>query len=417
MDKERQKIFFDRLIVLFLGMIIFSIPVSIAMTNLSIALAGTAWLVKKILSKDFKIKKNPLNLLLIGFLFISAVSLISSVDMRASIKGLQRLLKYFLIFYVFIDTVNDFKKMRMILWFALAGLALVSIDGLYQFFAGKDFIRGFPAFMEPESGPIHFSFSRLTASMHNPLDLAVYLMSLIPLALILGLYYPLKKGIKAVIFAVVVIALFCLFNTFYRAVILELAVLLVFFSVLKKDYRPLMILFILLLAGLAFIPAPILQWALDNSNPYDFFIEQGGRRVHWATALSMIKANPFLGVGLNTFSDNYDYYKPVGFSYSKWYAHSSYLQMAAEIGLIGFIFFIFIVTKSMRMALKKIKQCGRTEEKTIILSLFFGFLGYLIGALMESSLQYSNPAILFWTLLAMLSSAGMIIGKRFEAQG
>ena len=54
------------------------------------------------------------------------------------------------------------------------------------------------------------------------------------------------------------------------------------------------------------------------------------------------------------------------------------------------------------------RLCDGQHIKIFPLALLFGFLGYLIAALMESSLQYSNPAILFWFMLAMVMSASLV---------
>ncbi|HEU0163773.1 MAG TPA: O-antigen ligase family protein, partial [Thermomicrobiales bacterium] len=64
------------------------------------------------------------------------------------------------------------------------------------------------------------------------------------------------------------------------------------------------------------------------------------RRAHWGAAISMMKANPWTGIGAGAFNDRYREYTPVWrFRIGRGHAHDGFLQLAAEAGIPGLLAF------------------------------------------------------------------------------
>ena len=64
------------------------------------------------------------------------------------------------------------------------------------------------------------------------------------------------------------------------------------------------------------------------------------RRAHWGTALNMVRAHPWAGVGAGGFNDAYrEYTSEWRFRVSRGHAHSGYLQMGAQAGIAGAVTF------------------------------------------------------------------------------
>ncbi|MCM8799839.1 MAG: O-antigen ligase family protein [Candidatus Omnitrophica bacterium] len=393
--------FLKKATLLLLCMVIFSIPISIALTNITIGLALIFWLINKILNKDLIFKKTPINIFLILLILVSAISMVNSSNIVSSLGGMQKLAKYIFLFFIIVETVDDKDKLKRIVFAWILGLSLVSIDGFFQYLTGKDFIRGYPLPVSLWKMYGNLPSPRIKASMHNPNDFACYLISSIPLILPLFLYYT-KRFKKMLLGLIFVISFFCMFHTQFRGAGLAFVVIVILLSIIKKDIRLAILLLIFLLSLPIILPKPLLYWLVQNINPYDFFIEDMGRRRHWQTALEMVKKHPFVGVGINTFSISYIKYKDIKDPFVGFYAHNSYLHLAGETGLIGlmiFIWMLIVITKNWINFYRKQKD---KNLKDISLGIFLGWLGFLIAGLLESSLQISNLAVLFWFITGVL---------------
>jgi len=385
-----------------LYLVIFSIPISIAITNIGIGLALIFWLIKKIITKDWQFKKTSINIFLFLLLLVSLASIINSYSLISSLEGIQKLAKYLFLFFILVETMDNKEKLKRLLWAGILGLSLVSIDGIFQYFTGKDFIRGYSI-----AGAFSYlgqiGFGRIRASMHNPNDFACYLITFIPMVLSLFLYY--AKGRKKLFLGLIFLfSFFCMFHTNFRGAGLGFLVIVILLSFIKKDLRLIIGLLIFLLILLIFLPKPLLFWLVTNPNPYDFFVEDMGRRQHWQTAINMIKKHPFLGIGINTFSISYARYKSAFDPFVGFYAHNSYLHLAGEIGLGGLLIFILMLLVIIKNWIKSYKKIPDKELKEISLSVFLGWIGFLVAGILESSLQISNLAVLFWFMTAWLTS-------------
>jgi probable O-glycosylation ligase (exosortase A-associated) len=74
-----------------------------------------------------------------------------------------------------------------------------------------------------------------------------------------------------------------------------------------------------------------------------------GRLYYWSLALQMATANPILGVGFNSYNKAYDAYDVSRGRYGKERSvHNSFLGVLAELGYVGFFFFLFILWTSFR---------------------------------------------------------------------
>ena len=390
-----------------LCLVIFSVPVSIAMVNIGIGCSFFFWSIRKILAKDFSLPHTPINVFLVAIVLLSFLSMFNTINMKTSMGGISKIFKNVFLFLVLVDGANNKRCLKRIIWALFAGLALVSFDGIFQYVTGTDFIHGTPlprGLLDEFTGA---SAPRIGASTRGPNDLAIYLVTAIPLLLSLTLYYFTAKR-KLVFSLIGLMAAFCLFNTHFRGAALGFIAVLAFFGLIKKDVRFAVVLIILFLVLPFLLPKTIIDWALAHLNPYDFFVEQGGRRLHWQAAINMIMAHPVLGVGVNSFSINYDRYKLPADPFSGWYAHNTYLHFAADIGLIGLA---VLLSMLINIILNWKKSYGRIKDswlKATSLGVFGGFIAFITAGILESSLQSSNLAVLFWFILGLLVSVNKL---------
>lgn len=129
----------------------------------------------------------------------------------------------------------------------------------------------------------------------------------------------------------------------------------------------------------------------------------------YRNTLNMMKAHPFLGVGVNNYMKVYKNYKEspeyrnVGTS-DYMYAHNNFLHMAGEIGLIGLAIFLWFLWQLFGLTLRYWKGIKDTYLKNAGLGIILCLGGFLINGLTESSLYYSCVALIFWYFVGLALS-------------
>jgi len=405
MNKVKIINFCDKAAKLSLWMVAFSFAISIAMTNVFLGFLIFFWFIKRILTRNFYPPQNPLNIFFVLLFAISLYSMANSVELSSSMGGIARLFKCFIFFLAIVDTVNDKEKLKRVVWALLLGLLLISIDGIFQYFVGKDFIRGRDyLWCELPVSTYGKGFHRLTASMKYSNVFACYLVTVIPLVLSLAVYYYRGK-VRLFLSLLGILAAFCMLNTFFRGAALAFVTVIMLFIVIKKDSKLAVALAILAVCVPFILPKSVLKWVVANPNPIDFFVEQSGRRWHWQAAINMIKAHPFIGVGIKTFLNNYAQYKIPSDPLAGFNAHSSYLQLTAETGFIGLAVFIAMIGAAIMQWRKEYLKIKAPDLQAISLGLFGAFIAFLTVSIMDSFLQSSHMTVLFYFILGLLIAA------------
>ena len=90
-------------------------------------------------------------------------------------------------------------------------------------------------------------------------------------------------------------------------------------------------------------------------------------------------------------------------------AHSEYLQALSEMGLPGFLIFLFLLLACLASGLDTYYQSKSKRQKVLVMGLLFGLLTYFTHGLFNNFLSHGKVAALVWTSIAMLVIAS---GKR-----
>ena len=129
-----------------------------------------------------------------------------------------------------------------------------------------------------------------------------------------------------------------------------------------------------------------------------------GRVGFWKEAVSMIKDYPLLGVGLNAYSEVAPRYKV------NWggYPHNCYLHMAVEIGFLGLLFFLWILGRIFRMALKFLKTTKDSYLEALMLGLISGFGAFLFQSFFDTNFYSVKLGSLMWVIMGLIVAVGQI---------
>jgi O-antigen ligase len=111
---------------------------------------------------------------------------------------------------------------------------------------------------------------------------------------------------------------------------------------------------------------------------------------YWKDTLKIIKANPLTGVGLGNFN----------LPHSR-YAHNSYLQLWAEIGILGIVSFLWLIIIVFKSLLQKIKSI--TDKKQAA-GLITTVIVFLIHNFLDFSFFLPEVSLVWWAILGGLFS-------------
>ncbi len=376
-------------------LLLFLLPFSKAAVEISFGLLLLGWLLEHLdaASRRQTLWRTqalrPILLAMAGYLIVCAASIFVSRHPQASLEGLVNKWLEYLLFTILVADASRKPQIRTWALIALScSAALVAIEAISQEFLGKGLIRGYPLEM----------YARMTGPYENPIDLATYLMVIIPILVAWTLTQ--RSYLRWPLALLLVVLIGCLGRT--EASGAWLGLLIGLGAVMLLDSR-------LRKAGLCVFAAMAIAasaWlSFTGRLQQTFSPTELGTRDRWAmwqAAAGMIADRPILGHGLNTFMANYlDYW--VSGERQPRYAHNCYLQVAAECGFLGLSFFLALLG-SLFWRLRERLQAMEPNARLIGLGLFAGLLAFVIQAAIDTNFYALRQAALFWTV------AGLAIG-------
>lgn len=396
MVMNKAEYIFDRLTLLSLCVLIFTLPFSKSMVEIFSITALTFWAVKRIsarssrgkLSGLFRPIDTVLNAPVYCFILAGILSVIFSSSVILSVKGLFfKLLQSILLCFIVAETVNERKKLNLVLITFFLSMALIGSDAIFQFITGRDFIRHYAPIL----------LSRVQASFSNPNGLGGWLTIMIPLALSIGAIstsYWKRKGTKVAILSLALLLIICLLLTYSRGASMGIGLAMIFLCFFRKNK----FLIILLLAAIA-LPF-VIPYSIKGRLDSIILFTPPIRIRFWREAVAIIKDFPLFGCGLNTYSIIAPAYKFTASGGT--YPHNSYLQMAAETGIIGLASFIWIIFRLFRDALRGIGEIGDIYYKNILLGLSAGMVAFLAHSFFDVNFYSLQLVNLMWFVMGLM---------------
>jgi len=330
-------------------------------------------------------------------IIIALVSFVNSVNMGSSIQGIFKLLKYGALLLIIPRQIKESGHIKRIVTAALLGLLLASLDGVYQLIFGVDFFRHKPY-------DTVIGLARLKAAFPHTNIFAGYLALFLPLSATLFLYH-FKARSKLYSGIITFLGLFCLAFTFSRSAVLGLWLAILITGVIRRDKLVVSLLIASLLVAPFVLPKGIRKWSKTTHSAAEFLLNKE-RFVLNETSLNMIKHHPILGVGVNTYSLNYQKYKlhdtDEGTANTMWYAHNIFLQMAGETGILGLSAFLWLLAVLFKEWIKFYRRRKDDFSRIATLGIIMGVFAFLVNGLAETNLYYPKIAVLFWFETSLL---------------
>ena len=367
-------------------------PASLAIQSIGIAVAVIAWGCARVFGRQAPIQTAATVPLLLWFL-AGMISLVHSVALATSLRGLFKILKVIAVVLMTADLMRSKRRITALVAAAMIGAAIVSLDDLIQVLWGTDLLHHDPAGMGP--GGIR----RLSATFHHGNDFAVYAVTMLPVCLAAALGARTVKYRLWTGFVVGMLGL-ALALSLSRSGAVSISVSLLVFCILRKAWRTLAVLSLLAVVAAWNLPAPLRQWILSQPSWLEALV-QPLRLEIWQAALKMIADHPWIGIGVNTFTLNYATYKIPSDTLQAAYAHNQYLHLTAELGVVGLAAFGFLLVRTFA-AWRQVLHDPNSWTRTIAVGLGCGLLGVLTIGLFESALYSARTSFFFWLWFGVL---------------
>lgn len=385
----------DRTILFSIFALAFFLPISKAIIESFSILAIVCFITKKIIQRK-GIPKTHVNFALFAYLVICFVSIFISSNPKITTRTFfSKVMQDITLFLVIAETLNTERRVKNFLCVFFTSSLLLGIDGMYQYSTGFDFIRNRPY---REFG------SRATATFRSPNGFGCYLATVISL-LIPSFFIVRFKALKAALLGLLILLIRCLACTLSKGALfafLSSAIFLSFWLALVRNIF-LIAVSVILIARLFYpkvvnIIIPNFSSVFSNLNANAGIIQ---RKIMWHTGWLMFLSSPLLGVGLGTFMFNFKRFLVDEYSYGPAYAHNCYLQIAAEIGIIGLACFLAVLFLFFYNGIRILKTSQKNFSWYILLGSLAAMLSYCVQMGVDTTFYALDLGMLFWIILGL----------------
>lgn len=358
-------------------------------TEVLIVLLALAWYARMVAVREIRIVSPPLAFPLILLLAVMVATILVST---AAEPALKEIIKWgeMLFVYLFVANVMDRPATR---WLVLGILVAGTLEGLYGIY---QFGRG----IGPEGFIIFGRFMRASGHFYQPNPYGGYMGLTLPLAygLLLASLSRFRERWLTVFhwvaaatgFAVMSVALIMSWSRGAWLGFMAAAL-----AVTLAHSRQMLVLgllglvligLFLAMGGAALLPESLLQRLVDfvpflcgvdiqaaEVTDANFAILE--RLAHWKAAWDMFSDHPWLGVGIGNYPAVYGRYAIPRWQDPLGHAHNYYLNILAEMGLVGFGAYVLFVVAALATAWKAVR-CSQGYWHGVALGAF-GMLVHL----------------------------------------
>jgi O-antigen ligase len=288
------------------------------------------------LHSDWRLSDAPQNWLMLGLFAAVLMSHVAHTFFAAFIAAFQDFGKVVLLYFLIASLATSLKRVNALVVAIVVGCLFLSFWGIYQAHSPEHF--GFAGYPDPYyQAIIRGDMVRVRALgiFNDPNDLALMLVAALPFLLGVVVDGGARPSARTLSLAAAVPMLYCIYLTNSRGGWLALGVMLMFLAVLHMRKRR-----VLGLVGAIAIALALL--AVAPSRIGTIRSEEGsarGRLISWGDGNSMLKRWPLFGAGQGRFTE---------FSDDGRVAHNSFVHCWAELGLVGYFFWLGLAMASLK---------------------------------------------------------------------
>ncbi|WP_192361877.1 O-antigen ligase family protein [Mesorhizobium mediterraneum] len=316
----------------------------------------------------------------IFFGLAAVVSLLLSEHWSAGVDRMTRLASVMVLFYLVVLLIDTKERLEIVVWAIIASGTVSAVIMLFDHFFGGHLLSTEAAAMSGEWSGISRSSG---ASDYNPTTASHMLLASNVLAIIMFVEGGRFRLLAA---ATVLLCTVALVFSYARSAGIALAVIMICIAVFYRQRRffPISVITVVLLAGAAIPFVPPAYWE-RMATLADFNTDRTlWRRLSYnLIGVQLLATHPVFGIGPGNFPHYY-----IDEAY-RWYPgrepvprqlHNTYLEVAAETGLVGFTCFMGVLLMSLRAMIVTIGARSDSIRRCAT-ALAFAFPAFLVASL------------------------------------
>ncbi|RLB07885.1 MAG: hypothetical protein DRG50_01450 [Deltaproteobacteria bacterium] len=360
-----------------------------------------------------EIKRSSFPLPLFAFLLLAIFYTFKSIDYAVSRDFFLQLVSYMAIFFLIAQAPFPKEARKITLTVAILGI-LTSVYSIYQYFWGFQNLIS-----EIKGGETPYIFPFMEDILHRLETGRVFATFLLPshFAAFLGLSIPLtlascilvhKNWMKNLLGMALVLQALALYLTKSFSGWGSLILACGFFSFIYLGYVKrvntrylvyslggILLLLVLIFVGLS-LERPDNPFAPIKNNPLVL------RVLNWSTTIDMVRDDPWIGKGLDTFGFIYPSYQRPGGNIVH-HSHNTYLQLGVEMGIAGTVLFLWFAGWWVWRALSVLKQ-KKGKEAVFVGSLVVAGMTFLIHHAFDFEFYLPNVTLAGFAVMALAVS-------------
>ncbi|MCI0514436.1 O-antigen ligase family protein [candidate division KSB1 bacterium] len=365
------------------------------------------WFIETQMKKAAPVQYFPsLMIPLLILVLIGAFSMLKATDIRFSLYQLFQLLQVILLFFYTANNIKSEKDYKFVLTFLFITFLIELGIGFYQHIV-NDFVNlGIFADAKPHRHRIIgnkevMAVSGTTSGSHR---FASYVIMILPL-LLSSILTDKRWRQRFIYLSLLVSGLIILVYTYSRGGWVGFVVGMLVFLLLKvaqsekRGNTVLQVVFLMILVvGILFQFKDDIFLRITGED----YGSARSRIPMMQIAFEIIKANPFLGVGLNNYTLVMSTYDFTGITYTyQQPVHNTYLQLAAEVGIWGLITFAGLLIILFWRAIQTQRRSDVFFQNQMV-GLISGAVGLLVHNTMNNGTIDSESFVLFWFLAGLM---------------
>lgn len=380
----------------------FFLVLSPAIADAALLLGVLAWAGKLVRTQGRAFRRMPLDVPLLCFAALGALSVAVSPDPAFSFYNYHQLMgRYLLVYYLFVQNVTTERALRRVVWAAGLSAFCVAGYGVYQYVHGIDVtdMRWVDGEQFPELK------TRVFSTLENPNLLAGYLSAVMSVAFGFCCRLRSRRGLAAAA-SLFLLCGACLLMTYSRGAWLSLFAVLAGYGALRS--RRLLFWVALFLAAVLLLDATIAERLASSFEARD--TSSSMRVALWESTIAMILEHPLLGVGWGAYWQVYPLYDFFiqNDAVKIVHAHNMYLNIAAETGVFGLLAFLSCLFGHVHLAFTDASRRASPFLSGLALGAGLALAVLAVGGLTDYVLFNTSVSMLFWLLCAVI----VVIGKR-----
>ena len=396
-----------------------SSSLSFGAAELLVALLALAWLAQGVRRHEIRVRGRALVLMIVAMATLSAFSIVYALDRPSAIKEALKWLELLLALVIVVDLVQTPTAARWLIGALLVAGAAEAAYGALQFVTG--------------SGPATFDLQgalRAFGHFDQPNPFAGYLTTILPMAVCMALCRQNAPWFRW--FALGSSALLALGiglsqsrGAWLGALVAATCLLLAWSGFTRRLLIPAVLASVLgvALAVSGLLPASILDRISQTIQYFGVFdvrtVELTSdnwaiveRMAHWQAGWYMFLDHPWLGVGAGNYAAAYPDYYVSSWVEALGHAHNYYLNMLAELGVIGggvLLLLLSVAFRHLGGALVRSEGQQTSFWRAVLAGVFGGLVVFCVHNLFDSLFVHSVNI-----QIGVLLGLGLVAAERLQ---